>query len=337
MGREIFNVILSGGSGTRLWPLSRESRPKQFLKMFGGLSLFQHTIHRNRTIVDDFLLITSSLQLNLAEEQSKEIKTLISKRIIEPVGRNTAPAIALAAFSLNDDDIMLVTPSDHMIGDSGLYEESVKRAIELAENDFLVTFGIKPLNANTGFGYIEHVNETVLSFREKPDLETAKLFLEKGNFSWNSGMFCFKASTFLSELKKYNDIMYAAAKKAYDSISLNGEIDRNLMLSIPSDSIDYVVLEKSTKIKTVSSKFYWTDLGTFDAIIDYYNEGKAVDHLFKNSSNSYLFSSDKKLFTSKQGLIIVDTDDSLVILEKNYSNEIKKFHNCIKNKMQELK
>ncbi len=337
MSRKIFNIILSGGSGTRLWPLSREKKPKQFLKMFKGLSLFQHTINRNKNIVDDFLLITNSSQIDHAQKQVKEIKSEIIKQIIEPAGRNTAPAIALAAFSLNADDIMLVTPSDHMIGDLELYNKSVQRAIELADDNYLVTFGIKPMNPNTGFGYIEHEYENVLSFREKPDLKTAKLFLEKGNFSWNSGIFCFKASTFLSELRKYNENMYTTSKKAYESINHKGEIDRDLMLSIPSDSIDYAVLEKSDKIKTVLSKFYWTDLGTFDAIIDYYNKNNSVNDLIKNEKNSYLFSSSKKFFTNKEGLIVVDTEDVLVVLEKNKTKDIKNIYNQIKSEIPELK
>ncbi|MFY7670049.1 mannose-1-phosphate guanylyltransferase [Tenacibaculum sp. MEBiC06402] len=336
MERKIFNVILSGGSGTRLWPLSRESRPKQFLKMFGGLSLFQHTINRNKEIVDDFFVITNSSQINLAEEQSKSVDKYISKRIIEPVGRNTAPAIALAAFSLHDDDIMLVTPSDHMIGDQKIYKNSVKRAIELADDDFLVTFGIKPLTPNTGFGYIEHDGEKVVNFREKPDYETAKQFLDLGNFSWNSGMFCFKASVFLNELKKYNKPIYNSSKLAYGSINTKGEVDRELMLDIPSDSIDYAVLEKSDKIKVLLSKFYWTDLGTYDSIIDYFEQGNIVNGLTKNKTKSYIFSDDKQLFTSKSEIIVVDSEGVIVVLERNNTDKIKEIYKEAVKEKEEL-
>ncbi|CAL2060654.1 mannose-1-phosphate guanylyltransferase [Tenacibaculum sp. 190524A05c] len=337
MERKIYNVILSGGSGTRLWPLSRENRPKQFLKMFDGFSLFQHTLKRNEDLVHDYLLITNSSQINLAENQAIELKKSVSKKIIEPVGRNTAPAIALAAFSLNQEDIMLVTPSDHMTGDKELYNKSISRAIELAEKDFLVTFGIKPFDPNTGFGYIEHDNEDVLSFREKPDLETAKYFLEKGGFSWNSGMFCFKASSFLKELELHNKDMYQKVKDAYEAINQKGEIPERLMSLIPSDSIDYAVLEKSNNIKVISSEFYWTDLGTFDAIVDYFNQDEIVNNLDKNYNNNYLFSPSKKLFTNKKGLIVIDTDDAVVILEKGNTNEIKEIYNHIKSKIPELK
>ncbi|MBA6156280.1 NTP transferase domain-containing protein [Tenacibaculum sp. S7007] len=327
MTQKVVNVILSGGSGTRLWPLSRESKPKQFLPMFDKLSLFQHTIMRNKKIASDFLLVTNSSQINYAEEQIQKMNIKFINRIIEPVGRNTAPAIALAALSLNDDDIMIITPSDHMIGDLDLYKESIERAIELANKDFLVTFGIKPRTPNTGFGYIAHDKEKVLSFREKPDINTAISFLKKGNFSWNSGMFCFKASTFLEELYKYNKNMYLACKNAYNSINNEEEIDRDLMLKIPSDSIDYTILEKSDKIKIISSNFYWTDLGTFDAIVDYFEEGNAVDDLKKINVNSFGFVSRKEVYTNVEGIIVIDTEDGLVVLERNKTNDIKKIYN----------
>lgn len=337
MKGRIVNVILSGGSGTRLWPLSRESKPKQFIQMFNDLSLFQHTVNRNKGLVDDFLLVTNSLQINQAKSQLDDISVDISKIIIEPIGRNTAPAIALAALSLDKDDIMIVTPSDHMIDDLELYNRSIEKSLELAEQDFLVTFGIKPTNPNTGFGYIESDGENVLSFREKPDSKTAKDFLNEGNFNWNSGIFCFKASTFLNELKKYNQLMFEACLIAIKSISKEGELNKELMLKIPSDSIDYAVLEKSEKIKTISSKFYWTDLGTFDAIIDYKIKSNKVDGLVKTTSDTYGFIEGKKLYTNKTDLIVVDTEDSIIILDRNHSNEVKELYSHMKIVNPELK
>ena len=331
----IVNVILSGGSGTRLWPLSRASKPKQFLQMFNNLSLFQHTVKRNQFIVDNYLLITNSTQIFEAQKQVKEIGVNISKKVIEPIGRNTAPAIALAALSLGKDAIMIVTPSDHMIADEELYRVSMKRAIELANNDFLVTFGIQPTEPNTGFGYIEYEKENVISFREKPDLKTAEEFLKKGNFNWNSGMFCFKASVFLEELKMYNPKMYEASIKAFESIE-NGEVAFEAMKQIPSDSIDYAVMEKSKRIKTVSADFYWTDLGTFDAIINYFEEGNDVVNLHRVLNKSTYSFSDKKIFTNVDDLIVVNTMDSIVILKKNNSNDIKSIYNKVKEDYPEL-
>ena len=332
---KIVNVILSGGSGTRLWPLSRKSKPKQFLQIFEGKSLFQHTVERNRQIVDEFMLITNESQITQATEQSLSLNLEIPNRIIEPIGRNTAPAIALAAMSLSEDAVLFVTPSDHMISDINLYQESMLRAFELAKENNLVTFGIQPTEPNTGFGYIEFINEDVVSFREKPDKKTAELFLEKGNFNWNSGMFCFKASVFLSELKKHNLEMFNACEKAYGSIK-NNVVNLEDMMSIPADSIDYAVLEKSDCIKTVSANFKWTDLGTFDAIINYFEEGNNVAGLQKQSELSSYSFSNKPVFTNIDNLIIVNTEDSIVVLEKNNSNDIKSIYNSINEEYPQL-
>lgn len=332
---KVVNIVLSGGSGTRLWPLSRTSKPKQFLKIFNELSLFQHTVKRNNDLVDEFLLVTNESQLLEGNKQMSELGYEITNKIVEPVGRNTAPAIALAAFCLAPDDIMIVTPSDHMIKEIDLYSKSIKRGIELAKENFLVTFGIEPKFPNTGFGYIEFDGEEVLSFREKPDLKTAEYFLEQGNFNWNSGIFCFKASTFLNELKKYNKEIFETSFEAFKQNN-QGVIKKQLMLNIPSDSIDYAVLEKSDKIKTISSNFYWTDLGTFDAIIDYFDEGNEVIDLHRlDDLNSYSFTK-KKVFTNVDNLIIVDTEDSIVVLEKNESNHIKEIYNKVKKELPNL-
>lgn len=334
MSEKIVNVVLSGGSGTRLWPLSRTSKPKQFLQIFDGLSLFQNTIKRNQKIVDDYLLITNTSQVADAEKQGKEIEIDISTKIIEPVGRNTAPAIALGALSLDKDAIMVVTPSDHMIADEKLYNSSMEDAIKLAKKGFLVTFGIQPQKPDTGFGYIEYEGENVISFREKPDVKTAEEFLKKGNFNWNSGMFCFKASVFLEELKLYNPEMYETSVNAYKTIH-EGKIELEAMQKIPSDSIDYAVMEKSKKIKTISTSFYWTDLGTFDSIINYFEDGKKVDGLDKGEGNNFFFSK-KKVISDVNNLIIIDTKDTLVILEKEKTNNIKTIYNKVKEELPNL-
>ncbi|MDV7187804.1 sugar phosphate nucleotidyltransferase [Lutibacter sp. TH_r2] len=338
MKQKVINVILSGGSGTRLWPLSRTSNPKQFLQIFDSKSLFQHTLERNQKVADEFMLITNEVQYEMAANQAIELGISIAHKIIEPCGRNTAPAIALAALAVHPDDILFVTPSDHMIADPSVYKKCIDRASELAQNNQIVTFGIQPTEPHTGYGYIEFNGEEVLKFREKPSLKDAKLFLEAGNFYWNSGMFCFKASVLLEELKKYNPEMYQKSVDAYKTIQ-NGKINLEAMQQIPADSIDYAVLEKSDLIKTIASKFYWTDLGSFDAIVNYFDEGNTVDNLNKISSekgSSYVFGKKKVVGAEVANVIVVDTEDAILVLPKNESDLVKGIYNKVKESNKEL-
>ena len=330
--QKVINVILSGGSGTRLWPLSRTKKPKQFLQLFEGKSLFQHTLLRNQKVASYFMLITNEAQYIDAEKQAAELNIAIAHKIIEPIGRNTAPAIALAALTVDKDAILFVTPSDHMTADPEKYKACVSRAIELANENYIVTFGIKPTEPHTGYGYIEFDQENVLKFREKPSAKDAQLFLDAGNFYWNSGMFCFKASVFLEELKKFNLPMYEASLAAVPSIK-NGIVGLEAMKNIPADSIDYAVLEHSELIKTVASNFYWTDLGSFDAIVNYFEEGNQVDNLKTITSkegDSFVFSSKKVVGAEVSNLIIVDTEDSILILPRTKSDLVKNIYNSIK-------
>ncbi len=337
---KIFNVVLSGGSGTRLWPLSRKSNPKQFLRIFEKQSLLQHTITRNKELVDDFLLLTNKDQIKEADNQIKELSESFAKVIIEPVGRNTAPAIALASLAVDPEDILFVTPCDHMITNDDTYKKCFKRALELAKENYLVTFGIKPQAPETGFGYIEHKGEDVVSFREKPDQKTAKDFINTGNFLWNSGMFCFKAKIFLEELEKHRKDIYETSLKAIETVELN-TVDRNAMMAIPDESVDYAVFEKSDRIKTISSAFEWTDLGTFDSLVDFFNKNpenidciKRLDGV--NSEGSYAIG-DKKIFgLGLKDVIVIDTEDCIVILPKNESQNIKQLYNYISDKDNKL-
>ena len=338
MKQKVINVILSGGSGTRLWPLSRKNNPKQFLQIFDEKSLFQHTMLRNQQVSDEFMLITNEAQFVEAEKQAKNLEINIAHKIIEPIGRNTAPAIALAALSVDKEAILFVTPSDHMTGDKEQYNACISRAVELANQNFIVTFGIKPTSPHTGFGYIEFDKEEVLNFREKPSAKDAQLFLEKGNFYWNSGMFCFKAGVFLEELKKYAPKMLAACEKALPSIK-NGKVGINEMKNIPADSVDYAVLEHSNLIKTVASNFYWTDLGSFDAIINYFEEGNNVNNLHQiktEAGSSYVFSNKKVVGAEVANVIVVDSKDSILILPKTKSDLVKGIYNNINIENPEL-
>lgn len=321
------NVILSGGSGTRLWPLSRQKRPKQFLKIFQQKSLFQNTLLRNIEKVRDFMLITHASQIESAREQAKEIEIDIAHQIIEPVGRNTAPAIALACMALPEDRILFVTPSDQMIEDGTTYRAALERAITLAEEGHLVTFGIRPKHPETGFGYIEAAGESVVRFREKPDLKTAKEFVASGNFFWNSGMFCFRAKTYLEELEKHHPEMLAACKRAHQT-KANGQVTHEAMSAIPDDSIDYAVLEKSRLVKTVSAAFEWTDLGSFDALIEYAQKQAPIDGLNKipGSENAYAFSEKCVRTAGMDHFFLVDTPDAVLILPLGESQAVKTIH-----------
>ncbi|MCQ0113117.1 mannose-1-phosphate guanylyltransferase [Zhouia amylolytica] len=330
--QHFINVILSGGSGTRLWPLSRQSNPKQFLKLFQGKSLFQNTLERNKDFSSAFMLITNETQKVMADVQARELHLDIKYKIIEPVGRNTAPAIALACLSVHPDAILFVTPSDHMIDGRQAYQNAFNRAVELAQEGNIVTFGIDPLGPETGFGYIEARGETVVSFREKPDLKTAKEFLTSGNFLWNSGMFCFKAGVFLEELEKYHPEMLAACSLAYSTIE-NGLVDLEAMKAIPADSIDYAVLEKSEKVKVVPSSFYWTDLGTFDALINYSQlRQNQVDVLkpVEGCNNAFAFTDKKVVANGVDNIVLVETDDVMMVLPVGESNRVKSIYNNIK-------
>jgi len=333
------NIILSGGSGTRLWPLSRQSKPKQFLPIFEGKSLFQHTLERNKDLVDQFMIITNKNQFVQASAQATDLNIDLDYKIIEPIGRNTAPAIALSALSVAPEDVLFVTPSDHMISDADKYKVCLDKAIALAKQDKLVTFGIQPTGPDTGFGYIEFDGEDVLQFREKPDLETAKSFLAQGNFYWNSGMFCFKASTFLEALKTADEIMYNTCVKAAKTIN-DGLVDLEAMKAIPSQSIDYAVMEKSTIVKTVASDFAWSDLGSFDAIIEFQQQGGTVDNLNKiigeNNQNAYSFGSQQVFANNIENQIWVTTDDASVVLPYGESGQIKEIYNKVKEASPEL-
>ncbi len=229
-------AVLSGGVGSRLWPLSRKSCPKQYLNIFNKKSLFQLALERNSGISDNFVIIGNKSNFHLSENILNETQNITYSQIIEAIPKNTAAAIAFAAFSCLKEDYLLVTPSDHVIEDVEGYTLAVEQAIHLASQDYLVTFGVSPVKPDTGYGYIESKGNNVISFREKPDKDTAERFLKAGNFYWNSGMFCFKASVMLEELKKFEPEIYTASLTAWNNAQ-NGELLLEDMQKIPSKSI----------------------------------------------------------------------------------------------------
>lgn len=319
---KIYNVILSGGVGSRLWPLSRKQHPKQFLKLFSGKALFELTAERNQKVVDQIMVVGNTDHIEWSKQLLSDV-TLPKTFITETAARNTAAAIAFAALAVDPDDILIITPSDHLIQNQDAYEKAIKEAVELAKKDFLVTFGVVPSKPETGYGYIEYEGKDVLSFREKPNTETAQEFLERGTFLWNSGMFCFKAGVLLEELKNYQPEVFDKCGEAWQ-ISENQCLDMDASLQIPSISIDYAVMERSKKIKVVPAHFRWNDLGSFESLYDYL---RSTGHPVDENGNMVIGT---EIFTAFVGLkdsILVYTPDALLILHKEKSQDVKKVYN----------
>ena len=375
------NIILCGGSGTRLWPLSRTLMPKQFVKLFGDESLFQKTVIRNRKACDSQFIVSNAEQYFLAVDQIEELNQnnstfniQHSTFLLEPVGRNTAPAIALACMALDPEETVLVTPSDHLIKDEKAYLEAVAKAKALAAKGSLVTFGITPDYPETGFGYIQAEPENdelgimnVKLFHEKPDLDTAKQYLENNStfniqhstlFLWNSGMFCFKAGVFLDELQKHAPEIYEACKTAFDNkapiTNHQLRITHEFMSAIPSESIDYAVMEKSDNVKVVPADIGWSDLGSFDALYEElqkdengnsllvtgnWEKGERSSHELQitNHATNNLIVSDKMVATiDVDDLLIVDTADALLISKRGSSQKVKEVVAQLKAQHSEL-
>lgn len=342
------NIILCGGSGTRLWPISRTLMPKQFVKLFDKQSLFQLTLQRNLDTCANQLIVSNAEQYFLAVDQMEEMhidtNSASAQFLLEPVGRNTAPAIALACLALDPDEIVLVTPSDHLIKDEKSYEKVIQKAELLAKQGYLVTFGITPEFADTGFGYIEANGEDVTAFKEKPDIKTAQSYVDAGNYYWNSGMFCFKAGVFLSELEKYAPQIYS------NSIGALNRADREDMIrikhddmeSIPEDSIDYAVMEQSSLVKVLASSIGWSDLGSFDALAGEFPDdeyGNTVDEnlIALEAKDNFVYSSGRMVtLAGVDDLIVVDTADALLVTKKGNSQKIKEIVAELKGRETEL-
>ena len=320
----ITQVILTGGIGSRLWPLSRKSQPKQYLNIFDGKSLFEMTVNRNRTIATKLIVVGNIDNCHLSKAVlNKANKSYID--IVESTPRNTAAAIAFAAFASKPEDILVVTPSDHIIGEMKYYKNAILEAVEKALNGFIVTFGIIPIRPEIGYGYIERDGDDVLSFREKPSQELALEFIAKGNFLWNSGMFCFKASVFLEELQLYAPEVYKKAKIAWEN-NVDGNLDLDLSMDIPSISIDYAVMERSKKIKVVSSKFTWSDLGSFESVYDYL---RTIGHPVDDNGNMVIGTNNYTAFLGLQDTIFVHTDTANLILKKECSQDVKNVYGAL--------
>ena len=358
MSNNVFPVILCGGSGTRLWPLSRKSYPKQFLKLNSKskYSLLQQTQIRinNSDSFSSPILICNEDHRFIVAEQMREIDTIPSSIILEPIGKNTAPSIimaALQALKSNKNAILLVLASDHLMQAENQFNKALQKAFKLANEGRIVTFGIKPSSPNTGFGYIESKSplnfETsegleIKRFVEKPNLSLAEQFLLDKKYSWNSGMFVFKADTIISEIEKFYPEINSCCKKAWESIEDDLDfkrIDKKVFTSCPSCSIDVAVMEKTTIGSVVPLNIKWSDIGDWKSLWEYetkdkegnVTEGRVVlnkvfDSYFNSSSNKLLVGMGVK------NLIVVDTDDVTLVTDKNYSQEVKNLVQNIKDR-----
>ncbi|MTH17497.1 mannose-1-phosphate guanylyltransferase [Flavobacterium sp. LC2016-01] len=329
--KTITHVILTGGVGSRLWPLSRKSQPKQYLEIFEGKSLFEMTVDRNSHLVDKVMVVGNVDNHHLSGKVME--KTLTSYiNIVEATPRNTAAAIAFAAFASDPEDILIVTPSDHIIDLMDNYNNAIDEAVSKANDGFIVTFGVIPTKPETGYGYIESKGDKVISFREKPNETTAKEFIARGNFLWNSGMFCFKATVLLDELKQFQPDIYEKSKAVWES-SKDGFLDLDLSLEIPSISIDYAVMERSKKIKVVPASFSWSDLGSFESVYDYLiSKGHPTDQ----NGNMVIGSDKHTTFLGLKNTIFVYTDSANLILQKENSQDVKDIYSELEKQNSEL-
>lgn len=334
------NIILCGGNGTRLWPLSRALMPKQFLKLFNDKSLFELALQRNFKICSDVLVVCNEEQYFLALDQILDSGDSNTKFILEPLAKNTAAAITLACLSLPKDEIVLIAPSDHLIKNEKAYREAIDKALEFANKDYLVTFGIKPDCAHTGYGYIKTKNlYDVEAFVEKPNFEKATEFLRQGNYLWNSGMFMFKVEFFLEQMKIFAKEIYDLSLKAYEN-SLKQDnfikIRSEDMEKIPELSIDYALMEKSKRVKVIPSDIDWSDVGSFESLAKEFNGGENhanVNAKFLDSNNIFCHISDKKKFVATidlDDLFIIDTQDVLLVGKKSSSQKVKQIYESIK-------
>ena len=351
----IIPIILAGGSGTRLWPLSRKTHPKQFISLLNETSLFQDTLTRLPKEALDPIVICNEDHRFLVAEQAREINVTLNSIILEPIGRNTAPAIALAAIKvLNDfeNPILIVLAADHKIENKSAFHDAIKIAHKLAENNKLVTFGIIPKSAETGYGYIEIEKKDkaeyfdIKSFVEKPNKKNAINFLNSGNYLWNSGMFMFNASIYLSELNKFEPEILTSCKKSLSNEFKDLEfirIDKKEFCKSPNQSIDYAVMEKTNKAKVVPLDAGWSDVGSWDALMDSKIKdslGNVVegDITLDQVKNSYLYSSSRLVAASNiADLIVIDTQDALLVTTRDNSLSIKNIVKKLKkNKRTEI-
>ncbi len=332
-------VILSGGSGTRLWPLSRKSRPKQFLAITSEQTMFQETLLRLNTpiISSQPMVICSDDHRFMVAEQLRELDITAESIILEPIGRNTAPALTIAALTSDPEALLLILPSDHVINNKQAFHDALSVAQPLAEAGKIVTFGIVPTHAETGFGYIEanmssNNSHPISRFVEKPNADTAQQYIEAGNFFWNSGMFLFKASTLIEEMREFRPDILNACEQALEQSSHDMDFTRLESTSFeqcPSESIDYAVMEKTDHGVVVPLDAGWSDLGSWTSLWetaekDADNNVIRGDVLQKNSTNCYIHSEHRLVTTlGMDKAIVVETADAVMVAHPDHVQDVK--------------
>lgn len=338
-------VIMAGGSGTRLWPLSRSSHPKQFLNLNGSDTMLQDTVNRLSGLdVDSSITICNEEHRFFVAEQLRKIDQLGSI-ILEPLGRNTAPAVALAALSSDSDALLLVLAADHVIQDQSAFDMAVSNAIPLAESGKLVTFGIVPDKPHTGYGYIKKGNPKESGFQvdkfvEKPSIELASEYVSSGDFLWNSGMFLFKAGRYLEELEKFRPDIYEACKASMNGTKVDLDflrINQEEFALCPSDSIDYAVMEKTAESVVVPMNAGWNDIGSWSSLWEVNNkdasgnvtQGDVITH---ESTNSYIRTDGKLVATvGVDDLVVVSTKDVVMVAHKDKVQDVKAITQALKS------
>lgn len=344
MASSFIPVVLCGGSGTRLWPLSRETYPKQFLRLLGQHSLLQQTMQRLECVegLGDPLLVCNEASRFVVAEQLREANIRKARILLEPERRNTAPAIAsaaLQALTQHDDPLLLVLPSDHIIKDHAAFCEAINHARNAAEKGHLITFGIQPTAPETGYGYIRAGSseleswQPVLEFVEKPNLATAEQYLESGNYFWNSGMFLFKARRYLEELERFQPEVLAACKQAVAKAETDADfirLDGQAYASNPDIAIDYAVMERTDRAAMVPMDAQWSDIGSWAAVWeaaekDKDNNAVQGDVILQDSENCMVHSTSRLVTTvGMKNTIVVETADAVLIMNADQAQDTKK-------------
>ena len=348
---KIIPVIMCGGSGTRLWPLSRAQFPKQFLPLVNDTSMLQDTLARLPSEHQAAVFICNEEHRFLVAEQIKQTNNTKSTILLEPKGRNTAPAVALAALDAltnNDDALLLVLAADHVIKDIGKFHQAISIATVAATQGKLVTFGIVPTHAETGYGYIQKGQQDCLQgediyqvakFVEKPDIETAQGYLESDDYLWNSGMFLFKASRYIEELEKFRPDILSACRASMDKVEKDLDFtrpERESFLQCPDESIDYAVMEKTEDAIVVPLDAGWSDVGSYSALWEVCQQDAQLnvikgDVIAHDTSNSYIHSQNKLITTlGVDNLVVIDTPDAVLIANKDKVQNVKEIVNVLK-------